>query len=224
MNNSVQSTKFFLYKLFFIVFFIVWFCLPIGMNSIDLFENINSVDKSASIQLFYGWNYPLSFSQFFYKPVLNILLYSIYLVPAGAIFLIVSIFVKKIPKKVNYLVIYSCLTIMIFSQLSCLILCANTIRWFKQLPIIIYILFTLVAILHFLLSAVGVNYLRRKNPKYAEYKQLYLQSKQELKEKNSKDKSSKIKTLQALWLILVHVSPKKLKSTLKIHIILFNTT
>ena len=194
MNNSVQSTKFFLYKLFFIVFFIVWFCLPIGMNSIDLFENINSVDKSASIQLFYGWNYPLSFSQFFYKPVLNILLYSIYLVPAGAIFLIVSIFVKKIPKKVNYLVIYSCLTIMIFSQLSCLILCANTIRWFKQLPIIIYILFTLVAILHFLLSAVGVNYLRGKNPKYAEYKQLYLQSKQELKEKNSKDKSSKIKT------------------------------
>jgi hypothetical protein len=83
---------------------------------------------------------------------------------------------------------------MIFSQLSCLILCANTIRWFKQLPIIIYILFILVAILHFIFSAVGINYLRRKNPKYTEYKQLYLQSKLESKEKNSKDKSTKIKT------------------------------
>ena len=193
MNNSVQNIKFFLYKLFFIVFFIVWFFLPIGMDSIDLLENIK-IDESSSVQLFYGWNYPLTFSQNFYKPVLNILLYSIYLIPASAIFLIISIFIKKISKKVNYIVIYSCLTIMIFSQLSCLILCANTIRWFKQLPIIIYILFILVAILHFIFSAVGINYLRRKNPKYTEYKQLYLQSKLESKEKNSKDKSTKIKT------------------------------
>ena len=126
MNNSVQNIKFFLYKLFFIVFFIVWFFLPIGMNSIDLLENIK-IDESSSVQLFYGWNYPLTFSQIFYKPVLNILLYSIYLIPASAIFLIISIFIKKISKKVNYIVIYSCLTIMIFSQLSCLILCANKI-------------------------------------------------------------------------------------------------
>ena len=176
MNNSVQNIKFLPYKLFFIVFFILWFCLPVGMNSIDLFENINSVDKSISTHLFYGWNFP-------------------------TIFLIISIFIKKIPKTVEYIVIYSCLTIMLFSQLTGLTLCANSIRWFKQLPIIICILFAFVAILHFLLSAVGVNSLRRKNPRYAEYKQLYLQSKLESQEKNSKDKFRKIKTKMFLVVI-----------------------
>ena len=201
MNNSVQNIKFLPYKLFFIVFFILWFCLPVGMNSIDLSENINSVDKSISTHLFYGWNFPITFSQFFYKPILNVLLFSIYLIPASTIFLIISIFIKKIPKTVEYIVIYSCLTIMLFSQLTGLTLCANSIRWFKQLPIIIYILFAFVAILHFLLSAVGVNYLRRKNPRYAEYKQLYLQSKLESQAKNSKDKFRKIKTKMFLVVI-----------------------
>ena len=160
------------------------------MDSINLLENINSIDKNGFVQLFYGWNFPLLFSQFFYKPILNFCLYSVYFVPISALYLLISIFIKKIPKQVNYIVIYTSLSIMLFCQLSCLTLFANTIRWFKQLPIIIYILFAFVSLLHFLLSAVGINYLRRKNPRYAEYKQLYLQSKQ----KKTKDKYRKIKT------------------------------
>lgn len=160
------------------------------MDSINLLENINSIDKNGFVQLFYGWNFPLLFSQFFYKPILNFCLYSVYFVPISALYLLISIFFKKIPKQVNYIVIYTSLSIMLFCQLSCLTLFANTIRWFKQLPIIIYILFAFVSLLHFLLSAVGINYLRRKNPRYAEYKQLYLQSKQ----KKTKNKYRKIKT------------------------------
>ena len=201
MNKAVPDINFFPYKLFFIAFFILWFCIPIGMNSINLLENINSVDNTTSVQLFYGWNFSIVFSQFFYKPILNVLLFTIYIIPLSAIFLAISIFVKKIPKQVSYIVTYISLTIMLFSQLTCLTLCANTIRWFKQLPIIIYILFAFVAILHFVLSAVGVNYLRRKNPRYAEYKQLYLQSKLESKEKNTKNKFSKIKTKMFLVVI-----------------------
>ena len=98
MNKTVLDINFFPYKLFFIVFFISWFFIPMGMNSINLIENINSVDNPSSVQLFYGWNFPFVFSHFFYKPVLNVLLYTIYFIPVAAVFLTISLFVKRISK------------------------------------------------------------------------------------------------------------------------------
>ena len=43
MNKSIQNFNFYPYKLFFIIFFVLWFYLPIGMDSINLLENINSI-------------------------------------------------------------------------------------------------------------------------------------------------------------------------------------
>ena len=186
MKTINPTFKFYLYKIFFILLFSAYFILPIGMNSLDLFND------TTPLELFHPWNLPFAIAENFYSPILNCLLFSIYLVPLASIFLIVSIFVKKIPKIPNYLVIVITLVIMVFCQTSTMVLCANTFRWFINLPIVIYCSFFITLITLILTSAVVINYLRKRNSQYAEYKQLYLQSK--LETKDNKEKQTKIKS------------------------------
>lgn len=206
MQKIESSVKFFLYKIYFIVLFIAWFCLPVGMNSLDLFN------ETANPILFFGWNLPFAISQYFYNPFLSVIFYSIYLVPLSAIFLIITIFIKKISKMAIYIVTQICVTLMIFGQTSAMVLCANTFRWFLELPILIYCSFSITFISLCVLSTLGINYLRKKNPQYAEYKELYLKSKQNEKAKDSKEKKSKIKTklfvtvISSITIILVTFS------------------
>ncbi len=187
MENIKSSLKPTLYNVIFAILFIAWFLFPIGMNSLDLFN------ENATEQLFYAWNFPSTVAQYFYSPILNVTFYLIYFIPLASLFLIISIFVKKIPKNTIYFVIYSSLFIMLFCQTTSIILCANTFRWFLKLPITIYISFLITLIALFCVSAIGINYLRKKNPQYAEYKQLYFQSLQDSKENKEQKKSTKIK-------------------------------
>ena len=206
MQKIDSSVKFFLYKIYFIVLFIAWFCLPVGMNSLDLFN------ETANPILFFGWNLPFAISQYFYNPFLSVIFYSIYLVPLSAIFLIITIFIKKISKMAIYIITQICVILMIFCQTSAMVLCANTFRWFLELPILIYCSFFITFISLCVLSILGINYLRKKNPQYAEYKELYLKSKQNEKAKDSKEKKSKIKTklfvtvISSITIILVTFS------------------
>lgn len=188
MKKLNSTEKFYLNRIYFIVLFVAWFLLPVGMNSLDLFN------ETSNPILFYGWNLPLKISQFFYSPILSVLFYSIYSVPLAAIFLLVSVFVKKISDKAIYLVSHIAIIFMIFCQTTAMVLSANTFRWFLELPIIIYISFFVTLLSLMGLSFVGINHLRKKNPLYAEYKELYLKSKQESKEKELQQKKTKIKT------------------------------
>ena len=155
------------------------------MNSLDLFN------ESTPIELFYPWSLPFSIANNFYSPIINCIIFSIYIIPLASIFLLVSIFVKKIPKIANYLVIVITLVVMVFCQTTAMVLCANTFRWFLNLPIITYCSFFVTLIALILSSVVGTNYLRKRNSQYAEYKELSAQSKLETKE--NKEKKTKIK-------------------------------
>ena len=185
MKTMNPTFKFYFYKIFFIILFSVYFILPIGMNSLDLFN------ESTPIELFYPWSLPFSIANNFYSPIINCIIFSIYIIPLASIFLLVSIFVKKIPKIANYLVIVITLVVMVFCQTTAMVLCANTFRWFLNLPIITYCSFFVTLIALISSSVVGTNYLRKRNSQYAEYKELSAQSKLETKE--NKEKKTKIK-------------------------------
>ena len=95
MKKLNSTEKFYFNRIYFIVLFVAWFLLPVGMNSLDLFN------ETSNPILFYGWNLPLKISQFFYSPILSVLFYSIYFVPLAAIFLLISIFIKKISERIH---------------------------------------------------------------------------------------------------------------------------
>lgn len=189
MEKVITSKAFFyISRILIIVFFVAWFCLPISMLSINL-----NADNSKS-DLLFAFNLPLTSKAAFYSPFCTFAYWLVYLIPAAAIFIFISFFKKEITYKSIFIVTLSSLTIMAFCQLSCLMICANTIRWFLQLPVIIYCSFILVVLFHSFLSIFGIRHLRTKNSQYSEYKQLDEQTLQNTKSKKDKIKKTRIKT------------------------------
>ena len=189
MEKVINSKAFFyISRIFIVIFFVAWFCLPISMLSINL------TTDNSNTELLFAYNLPLSSKAAFYSPFCTFAYWLVYLIPVAAIFVFISLFKKEITYKPIFIVTLVSLTIMVFCQLSCLMICANTIRWFTQLPPIVYCSFILVVLFHSFLSVFGIKHLRTKNTQYAEYKLLDEQTIQDAKVKKEKVKKTKIKT------------------------------
>lgn len=148
------------------------FFAPCGMSSIDLF------DSSSEIQFFNLYKIP------FYEDFINLkstilywCLYSVYFLPLNALFLILALFIKDNLRKSLYLTTLICLTIYIFSCVTNLIVCANSARWFVNLPWYVYLNFSFAFVVHAVLSFYGIHWLRMNNQSYAEYKEIQSENK-----------------------------------------------
>ena len=188
---KINKTKFFFYfcRIFPALVITVLFCCPLSMMQVNLY------DTETPHTLLFPFLIPLVKDANFYAPILKLLFYSVYFLPATVIVLITSIFVKKISNKILYYLVLVSLTLYLFCSISCMIICANTSLWFIQLPRYIYTLFVFAVLAHLALSITGITYRRINTTEYAEFKQL------KNEEEDKKKKKISIKTKLTLSII-----------------------
>lgn len=172
------------------------FILPLGMMRINL------TDSEQVSRILYPFSVALIHDADFYAPVLQILFYSIYFLPITFVILVTAIFVRKIPEKVLYFCILISLTIYLFCSVSCMILCANSISWFKSLPVLIYITTGFALLAHLAFSIMGIIYLRHNNPQYTEFKLLKQKEKESDKNSSIRNRKTSLKTKLTLIIIV----------------------
>ena len=151
------------------------FILPMGMASL----NLNG--QSGAIKLLFPYNLPFTRQVELQNSIIKYVYFMIYLLPAVIILLITSIFVKKIPRMLLYIMIYTSISAYLFCSFTALIIFANCARWFFELPVTIYITTGLAFLSHALMSIFGILILRKKNPEYAEFKKLQIEAKERTK-------------------------------------------
>lgn len=187
---KLTKQQFFFYfcRIFSALIIAALFCIPLSMVQIDLY------DSEISAKLLFPFSLPLIHDKDLYAPILQLLFFSIYVLPISVGLLIASIFVKKISNKILYFVVLASLTIYLFCGISCMIICANTILWFKQLPILIYAGLSCAFLFHLGLSISGIIFTRINNPEYVEYKHLRQEEIEHLKELKKKVRKTSLKT------------------------------
>lgn len=196
MNRfNKQSFLFYFNRLFPALAITVLFCLPFSMLSVDFYE------PEAVSQLLIPYKIIKISDAEFYAPVLKFLLNSIYFLPLTFILLAVSIFVKKIPHKLLYGFVLASLTIYLFCSISCMIICANSILWFRKLPAFIYLLFGFALCSHLALSITGIRNQRLHNPFYAEYRLIHQEEIKQLKNQKKRYRRTSLKTKLTLIII-----------------------
>lgn len=122
-------------------------------------RELNLFTTEIKINLIYPFSYPLE--KLFFLPI--------YLMPAIAIFQIVSIFTKKKFTKLANILFFVGISLYIIFSISALIINANTFRWFKNLPWYIYLTFLFCLITHFLLIFITLINLRKNDQNFLEY-------------------------------------------------------
>ncbi len=176
-KSRFNSSKFFFYfcRIISAAFLIAIFLLPMGMQSISL----GNADSTAI--LIFPYKLPFTQTSSIQNTILHIIYFIIYFIPLTALFILISIFIKRKTNVLLYILTYISLTVYLFSSLACLVIFANCMRWFKLLPVLIYAVFGCVFIAHALMSIFGILFLREMNPEFAEYKKIQAESKQKTK-------------------------------------------
>ena len=163
---SLKKFSFYLIRLIPAAVILLLFFSPITMESIELY------DETYLPTTLFSFNLPFSVSPLIQTSVFKILDCAIYLLPLIAAFFIYTCFNKKIPYKVIYILTIAALSIYLFCSISSLIIFANTIRWFKNLEPVIYVLFFFAVISHITLTFFGMYFNRTTNPEYKDAKEI----------------------------------------------------
>ena len=151
------------------------FILPMGMQSIDL------GDAESTAKLIFPYLLPFTDTPAIQESLLHFVYFMIYFVPFTSLFLLISLFIKGKVNTVLYVITYVSLSFYLFCSVTCLVIFANCLRWFMQLPVTVYISFGCAFISHALMSIFGILFLREMNPEFAEYKKMQAESKQKTK-------------------------------------------
>ena len=151
------------------------FLLPMGMQSISL------GDAESTASLIYPYMLPFTQAPEIQGNAFHFIYFIIYFVPFTALFLLISLFIKGKVNTVLYVITYISLTFYLFCSITCLVMFANCMRWFLNLPVLVYVVLGLVFVCHALMSIFGILFLREMNPEFAEYKKIQAESKQKTK-------------------------------------------
>lgn len=168
------------------------FFLPIGSESINL---LNRTTPSLL------WGYKLPFEPLFAKSVLHWIYFAIYMLPVGALLLLVTLF-KKDSKKFCFVTTYICLSIYILISISILVYTANCPTWFFDLPINLYICYGVAVVMHIFMTAYGLAFRRKDNEEYAEYCRIRKEDREKKKRYHSIKKKLNITIITTITLIL----------------------
>lgn len=168
------------------VILLILFFLPIGMQSLNLAAPANA---EASTKPLLFWTFKLPFYSLFATSFFHYCFYLVYLMPAVAAFLLISLFIKKDLKKPVFLSVYVALSIYLICSFICFISTANAPSWFKKLPLYIHLFYFISITSHIFMTVYGSIQLKNSNPQYVEFKKIH----QEEKDQNGKKLSIKTK-------------------------------
>lgn len=115
----------------------VLFFLPISALPLSLPSDKASIPQTFSVLSFAAGL--LKGKELFQNFPLAVLLLCLLLLPACSVFLIISLFLKKISRKICLIVIFIIISLYLVTSVACMIEFANTIRWFLNLPWPIYL-------------------------------------------------------------------------------------
>lgn len=113
------------------------FFLPISALPLSLPSDKASIPQTFSVLSFAAGL--LKGKELFQNFPLTILLLCLLLLPACSVFLIISLFLKKISRKICLIVIFIIISLYLVTSVAFMIEFANTIRWFLNLPWPIYL-------------------------------------------------------------------------------------
>ena len=172
---TTKNSRFYLGRIFPAIIFAALFVLPIGMESLVL------NGSSTPANLLMPWALPFIQNSAIQGRFFQIISFLIYFLPLNALILIISLFLKDKDRSQLYLLSYISLSIYLLCSLTNFVLFANCARWFKELPLTVYITVGVAFISHAVMSIFGIFVIRQKNPDFAEYKKMQAESKERTK-------------------------------------------
>lgn len=209
-ENEKKSASFFICRIASIIILAVLFVFPFSMREMNLLQpELTSETLYPFKALFSGSKLSSLF--------LRISLGGIYVIPVSAITILIltiltTFFHKKNHKKTVYLLLLISVTVYLISSVASMMTFANTARWFRELPPLVYAAFAVALVFHIVLIAYGIIGIKTRNQEHSEYKQLCTEETKKEKElharameriqrdkervKGDRDRTRKIKLLE----------------------------
>ena len=206
-ENEIEkkSASFFICRIVSIIILAALFVFPFSMREMNLLQ------PELTSEILYP------FKAFFPDSKISSLLLRIswcalYVIPFSAILILITIFLKKRHKKTVYFSLLISVTVYLVSTVASMITFANTARWFRELPPLVYAAFAVALVFHIVLITYGIIGIKTRNQEHSEYKQLCTEETKKEKElharameriqrdkervKGDRDRTRKIKLLE----------------------------
>lgn len=204
-ENEKKSASFFICRIASIIILAVLFVFPFSMREMNLLQ------PELTSEILYPFKAFFSDSKIS-SLLLRISWCAIYVIPFYAILILITIFLKKRHKKTVYFSLLISVTVYLVSTVASMITFANTARWFRELPPLVYAAFAVALVFHIVLIAYGIIGIKTRNQEHSEYKQLCTEETKKEKElharameriqrdkkrvKGDRDRTRKIKLLE----------------------------
>lgn len=206
-ENEIEkkSASFFICRIVSIIILAALFVFPFSMREMNLLqpELTSEILYPYKSVLYAGTISPL---------LLRISWCALYVIPFSAILILITIFLKKRHKKTVYFSLLISVTVYLVSTVASMITFANTARWFRELPPLVYAAFAVALVFHIVLITYGIIGIKTRNQEHSEYKQLCTEETKKEKElharameriqrdkervKGDRDRTRKIKLLE----------------------------
>ncbi len=138
---------------------------------------LNLINGSGGGLLIFPFKLPFTAQPELQKTFLHFFFYLIYLLPLTALFLIISLFIKKELNNPLYLLTYISISVHLICTIIIIVIFANCGRWFQSLHFTAYISYAILFSLHAFMSIHGIQMIRERNPEFAEYKKIQAEAK-----------------------------------------------
>ena len=155
-----------IFRIFSALFFIFIFFAPISALPLSLPSTKESVSKAFSVFTFLV--NLIKGKALFQNLPLTILILSLLLLLALAIFLIVSLFIEKISRKICLLLCYIIISLYLVTQIACMVEFATSARWFFKLSPLIYFCAASSIAFHVGITSFVINFYRRRSTRMNE--------------------------------------------------------
>lgn len=206
-ENEIEkkSASFFICRIVSIIILAVLFVFPFSMREMNLLQ------PELTSEILYPFKAFFSDSKIS-SLLLRISWCALYVIPFSAILILITIFLKKRHKKTVYFSLLISVTVYLVSTVASMITFANTARWFRELPPLVYAAFAVALVFHIVLIAYGIIGIKTRNQEHSEYKQLCTEETKKEKElharameriqrdkervKGDRDRTRKIKLLE----------------------------
>ena len=162
----MKNLKYIIFRIFSAVFFILLIFAPISALPLNLPSTKESVSETFSVFTFLV--NLIKGKPLFQNLPLTILITSLLLLIAGSVFLIVSLFIEKISRKICLLICYSLVSLYLVVQIACMIEFATTARWFFKLSPLVYLCAACAAAFHVGITGFVISSYRRRSTRMNE--------------------------------------------------------
>lgn len=155
--NNIKALCF---RIFSALYLGALFFLPISALPLSLPSDKASIPQTFSVLSFAAGL--LKGKELFQNFPLTILLLCLLLLPACSVFLIISLFLKKISRKICLIVIFIIISLYLVTSVACMIEFANTIRWFLKLNPLVYLCALSALFCHVGITGFVINFYRTR--------------------------------------------------------------